>query len=187
MVVSDLEYITTFLGKDFSPLAPDVNQIELEDIAHALSLTCRANGHFVRFFSVAQHCINCANEAKARGLSARIQLACLLHDASEAYISDITRPVKEALPEYRTIEENLQGIIYNKYLIRPLSDHERSEVKQIDDDMLLCEFDALMEKKVFDQKPVICSSPSFECADHLASKNTFLRLAYNLMRDRKVS
>ena len=90
-------YITTFTGEDFDPTEPDINKIKIEDIAHALSLICRANGHFIRFYSVGQHCINCANEAKARGLPELIQFACLFHDASEAYISDITSPVKKHL------------------------------------------------------------------------------------------
>ena len=94
-----MDYISTYMGEDFTPLSPNINQIYIEDIAHALSLMCRANGHFIRFYSVAQHSINCANEAKARGLSARVQTACLLHDGSEAYLSDVPRPVKRLLPE----------------------------------------------------------------------------------------
>lgn len=85
--------ITTYLKKYFDPLNANINDIEIEDIAHALSLLCRANGHFEHFYSVAQHLLNCAKEAKARGYSKRVQLGCLLHDASEAYLSDVTRPV----------------------------------------------------------------------------------------------
>jgi len=117
-----MEHITTFTGEDFTPLAPDEYKIHIEDIAHALSLMCRANGHFVRFFSVAQHSINCANEAKARGLSEKIQLACLLHDGSEAYLSDITKPVKKHLSKYIEIEKHLQDTIFNKFLENPLTD-----------------------------------------------------------------
>ena len=57
--------------------------------------------------------------AQAEGRSSREVLACLLHDASEAYLSDITRPVKGCLPEYRRIEQVLQEMIYEKYLIAP--------------------------------------------------------------------
>jgi hypothetical protein len=74
---------------------------------------CRANGHIRHFYSVAQHCLNCAREAQARGHSDAIQLACLLHDASEAYISDITRPVKRSLPQYTEIEDVLQSLIFD--------------------------------------------------------------------------
>ncbi len=96
--------ITTYSGIHFTPASPRPEDISIYDIAHALSLLCRANGHFHEFFSVAAHAINCAEEAKARGYSPRVCLACLLHDASEAYLSDITRPVKAILPIYLEIE-----------------------------------------------------------------------------------
>ena len=76
----------------------------------------RANGHYPQFYSVGQHCLDCAVLAKEEGRSIREQLACLLHDASEAYLSDITRPVKAELEEYQRIEKRLQEMIYQKYL-----------------------------------------------------------------------
>ena len=100
--------IMTYTKKMFDPLHPNAELIDTEDIAHALSMLCRANGHFKSFYSVAQHSINCMKEAKARGYSERIQLACLLHDASEAYLSDVTRPVKAELPRYKEIEARSQ-------------------------------------------------------------------------------
>ena len=108
--------IVTFTGKHFDPTAPEENLIDLSDIGHALSLICRGNGHVKYFYSVAQHSIACCREAQARGYSDRVQLACLLHDASEAYMSDVTRPVKALLTEYLKVEENLQNMIWNKYL-----------------------------------------------------------------------
>jgi hypothetical protein len=171
-----MEHITTYMGEDFLPLAPEDNQIHIEDIAHALSLMCRANGHFVRFYSVAQHSINCANEAKARGLSAKVQIACLLHDASEAYLSDITRPVKSHLPNYREIEKRLQDTIYNKFLGSPLTDEETVYINEIDHDILVCEFNALMRKKVFDDCPNISSNPSFDFCGFTEIENEFLRV-----------
>jgi len=171
-----MDYITTYTGEDFSPLEPDANQIYIEDIAHALSLLCRANGHFIRFYSVAQHCINCAAEAKARGLSVRVQMACLLHDASEAYLSDITRPVKKHLSEYLKIEKRLQGMIYRKFLGAPLSDEETAYIDQIDRDILVCEFNALMRKKVFDESPIISSTPSFELCGFTETENAYINM-----------
>ena len=169
-----MDHITTYTGEDFIPLDPNASQIHIEDIAHALSLMCRANGHFVRFYSVGQHSINCANEAKARGLSNRVQTACLLHDASEAYLSDITSPVKSHLPEYLSIEKRLQDIIYIKFLGSPLSEDEVGQVDEIDRDMLVCEFIALMKKKVFDGHPDTSSQPSFEFHGFTETENEFL-------------
>jgi uncharacterized protein len=89
------DYILTYSKTKFYPLEPIKEDVNIIDIAHALSLITRANGHFEHFYSVAQHSINCCREAESRGYSQRVQLGCLLHDASESYISDITRPVKK--------------------------------------------------------------------------------------------
>ena len=86
-----LEPICTFTNVVMYPLNPRKEDFRISDIAHALSLMTRANGHFLHFYSVAQHCLNCSYEAEARGYSRRMQLALLLHDASEAYLSDVTR------------------------------------------------------------------------------------------------
>ena len=61
-----MSYITTVSGIHFYPLDPNPNDIDIKDIAHSLSLICRANGHFKYFYSVAQHCIACAREAIER-------------------------------------------------------------------------------------------------------------------------
>lgn len=114
--------ITTYTGKHFDPTHPDEELICIEDIAHALSLLCRGNGHVRTFFSVGQHCILCAKEAEARGYSGRLILASLLHDASECYMSDVPRPFKKSLPEYRKQEEALLNIIYLKYLLNETPD-----------------------------------------------------------------
>lgn len=148
-----MSHITTYSGEDFDPIHPDATKIHITDIAHALSMMCRANGHFSRFYSVGQHCINCAVEARARGYSKKVQLGCLLHDASEAYIADITRPVKPYLSNYIEIEERLQSLIYQNFISEPLSSEDFTQIKQIDELMLVCEFNALMRKPVFDYQP----------------------------------
>ena len=177
-----MEHIVTFKGEKFTPLDPDLNQIHIEDIAHSLSLLCRANGHIDYFFSIAQHSINCAGEAKARGFSPRIQLICLIHDASEAYISDLTRPVKFYMSEYRKIEKNLQDIIYKKFLGVSLAENEFNLMDQIDNDMLACEFDALMKKrKLFDKIPKLSSTPSFEYRNQTEVETEFLKTYYGIL------
>ena len=99
-----MSYITTFTGKHFDPIHPVPEKIDMKDIAHALSLICRANGHTRFFYSVAQHSIACCKEAKTRGLSNHIQLGCLLHDSCETYMSNVTRPIKAKLTEYLKLE-----------------------------------------------------------------------------------
>lgn len=172
--------IMTCSHKMFDPLHPDVELIDIADIAHALSMLCRANGHFKSFYSVGQHCINCAKEAKARGYSEFVQLACLLHDASEAYLSDVTRPVKAELPRYLEIEEPLQNTIWAKFLPRSLSSEEYNQVFEIDDAILAHEFINLMDAAIFDPTPVIFSEPEFAFTGFAHCQQEFLELFQQL-------
>lgn len=176
-----MSHITTFTGIQMDPSHPKSDEICIEDIAHALSLMTRANGHFKTFYSVAQHCIGCANEAKARGYSEKVQLACLLHDASEAYISDITRPVKAFLPEYKKIENTLQNLIWNKWLPEPLSEEEYKAVFAIDDAMLYHEFLYFMGEELFTPRPVLMLEHSYDFEDFTTVENTFLLLFKDLI------
>lgn len=138
------KFISTYSNIQFWPLEPKNEEVKIVDIAHALSMLCRGNGHLKHFYSVGQHSIYCALEAKNRALSTRIQMACLLHDASEAYLSDVTRPVKSLLPEYLKIEEKLQTFIYEKFKLDSLTEEELNQMKKIDDDILLYELKVLM-------------------------------------------
>ena len=109
-----MSVMNTFSGKKFDPMHMNSEDVSLEDLAHALSLLCRGGGHLKYFYSVGQHSINCMKEARARGWSKRVQLACLLHDASEAYIADIIRPVKAHLPEYYKIESKIMDMYFGE-------------------------------------------------------------------------
>jgi hypothetical protein len=136
-----MSYITTYTGKHFDVACPDVNAIDIRDVAHALSLTCRGNGHVKTFFSVGQHCINCYKEAIARAYPDKVVRACLLHDASEAYMSDVPRPFKKSLADYIRQENKLLDLIYEKYLGAKLTEEEQMLVKSVDDAM--CYYDLL--------------------------------------------
>lgn len=98
-----MTWMQTYSGKQFWPLAPRVQDVELEDIAHALSNICRFNGHCKRFYSVAEHSLLVLGEVRrmiARGKVTehpRLLKLALLHDAAEAYLGDIIRPVKHGL------------------------------------------------------------------------------------------
>lgn len=84
----------TFNGHAFDIFDPDTWVFDIEDIAQALSTTCRFGGH-VNFYSVAEHSVRVANMLKEWGFDASTQLIGLLHDAVEAYIGDIVRPIKK--------------------------------------------------------------------------------------------
>lgn len=104
------DWMQTYAGKQFFPLDPRPEDICIEDIAHALSNLCRFGGHVSQFYSVAQHSVLVAGL-----LPARLALAGLLHDASEAYMVDVPRPLKVALAEYQKLEKRLQAIIARKF------------------------------------------------------------------------
>lgn len=172
--------ILTYTNTLFYPLQPCLEEVKLEDIAHALSMLCRANGHFRRFYSVAQHSLNCAHEAKVRGLSPRVQLAALLHDASEAYLSDITRPVKACLPEYRTIEARLQQVIYEKFHLQGMAEEEQAQVTDIDNALLYYEFAYLHHQPLAGDGSVCLSAPDVTERRMTEVKAEFLQTALAL-------
>jgi len=107
----ETDKIRTFMGKYIDPLNPDPEAITLVDIAHALSNQCRWGGHSMRFYSVAEHSIFVQNMVP----SWEDKIAAMLHDASEAYIADIARPVKGRITNYHEIEHNLMNVISRKF------------------------------------------------------------------------
>ncbi|AFM40154.1 hypothetical protein Desaci_1117 [Desulfosporosinus acidiphilus SJ4] len=147
------DYILTYTRVKFYPLEPLREDIKIEDIAHSLSLMTRANGHSSHFYSVAQHSLQCCYEAKSRAYSERVQLGCLLHDASESYISDLTRPVKRNLPQYSMIEERLQRVIYERFGLGDLTEDEQKQIENVDDTLLHYEFEAMMDYLIFETPP----------------------------------
>lgn len=155
------DYIITYSGIRFTPLSPVTENIVIEDIAHSLSMLCRANGHYSSFYSVGAHCINCYEEAVARRESARVRMACLLHDAAESYISDVTRPVKKNLDKYQEIEDKLLNAIYQRFLGSGLSEYEKQIVTVIDDAMLYYEFLEFAAHKLYDEPPYVAATPDF--------------------------
>ena len=175
-----MSYITTFSGLHFDPTEPDAELIRLKDIAHALSLLCRANGHFKSFYSVAQHSIACAKEAAARGLSRRIAAGCLLHDASEAYLSDVTRPIKQGLPHYIEVESRLQEMIWDKFIDPPLLEEEKRTIFLIDDQMLSMEFHALMPEDINGDYLDLKLRPDFSFRMPEEAEDEFLLLSAEL-------
>lgn len=172
--VQGADYIITYSKIKFNPLEPVKEDIKIEDIAHALSLTTRANGHFDYFYSVAQHCINCSREALGRGYSQRVQLGCLLHDASESYISDLTRPVKRRLEAYSVFEERLQNMIYSKFGLEDLDQEEMRQIEDVDDTLLHLEFKSIMGVTMFRSAPGGTMHHDFSQRDFVAVEKEFI-------------
>lgn len=93
------DWIQTFSGGRFWPMDPHAEDVEIADIAHSLAMQCRFAGHCIRFYSVAEHCVHLS-----RAVAQDHALWALLHDASEAYLVDVPRPVKPFLNGYREAE-----------------------------------------------------------------------------------
>jgi hypothetical protein len=101
-----MDWIQTWTGKPFRPLQPAPGSIDIRDIAHSLALLCRFNGHCHRFYSVAEHSVRLS-----RIVPPEHALWGLLHDAAEAYISDLPRPVKQQIPAFSAYEDHLLALI----------------------------------------------------------------------------
>ena len=178
-----MSYITTVSGIHFYPLDPNPKDIDIEDIAHALSLICRANGHFKYFYSVAQHCIACAVEAAERGFSLEVILGCLLHDASEAYLCDVTRPVKKHIPQYLQAEEKLQGVIWKRFIGRELTEDEQQQIFEIDDNILSQEFHLLMPEDLNEDYRKLKSACACDYQDPQKVRERFIQTARILQHE----
>jgi hypothetical protein len=88
--------IETASGQAMNVLEPEPGMISLDDVARSLSHICRYNGHVPHFYSVAEHSVRVAWWLRIEGCSLEIQLTGLLHDAAEAYVGDMVRPLKRS-------------------------------------------------------------------------------------------
>lgn len=131
------DWIQTFTGAKIRPLDASESELIIEDIAHSLSLQCRFNGHCRTFYSVAEHSVRVADQLP----TPELRLWGLLHDASEAYLSDLPRPLKQRLPEYREAEDRLMRTVADRFgLAWPMP----REVRETDDRLLVTEARDLM-------------------------------------------
>lgn len=127
-------WIQTFSGRRFWPLNPRIEEVCIEDIAHALAMKCRFSGHSRDFYSVAQHSV-------IGSLHCEEPKWFLLHDSAEAYLPDIARPIKKSVTGFGEIEDRLLSIIAARF---GLFDHIPVCVKDTDIVMLATERRDLM-------------------------------------------
>lgn len=107
-------WFTLTSGKRFYPFKEYlVDSIDIHDIAHALSNLCRFNGHCSRFYSVAEHSILCSYHVKGD----ENRLTALLHDATEAYVGDMIRPIKKFLPDFEDLEDRIWRAVALKFTL----------------------------------------------------------------------
>lgn len=108
------DWIETYSGRKFHPLDPRPEDVEIEDIAHSLAMQCRFNGHCRFFYSVAEHSVLVARHVESVA-GREAALWALLHDAAEAYVTDVPRPIKPMLRGYGEIEGRVMAAIAQRF------------------------------------------------------------------------
>lgn len=128
-------WMQTIGGRAFYPLDPHPSDIDIQDIAHALSHICRFGGHCTEFYSVAEHCVRVSRAIEAAGGTVAEMFEGLMHDASEAYLGDVVWPLKQAgaLAGYKNIERRVEQVIADRFCLP----HEQSAIVKRFDLVLL--------------------------------------------------
>lgn len=158
--------IRTHSGIYFNVFSPKPEMVDIDDIAHALSNQCRWGGHSAKFYSVAQHCVGMLPHVEPKD-----RLSALLHDASEAYLVDVPRPIKKKLANYHEIEEKVMRAIAQRFEFEwPME----VAVVEADEAMLKYEWERLILDK---GENLICFSPT-------EAKALFLKEFYALTGNR---
>jgi len=165
-------WMQTYTGKQYFPLAPHPDDVDIEDIAHSLSLQCRFNGHCEKYYSVAEHSRRCVDaismmwpdifnevfsslpedqdkafEVLFDEYMLPLKKMALLHDAAEAYMCDLPRPFKKSINNYKKYEELNMAAIITHFDIWPKHPViTKKYVKIVDNVMLMTEKRDLMKE-----------------------------------------
>lgn len=165
---------------------PDPATIDLRSIAAALSKICRFGGHCPRFYSVAEHCVHATRLARSERLSVEALIAVLLHDAAEAYIGDMVKPLKVSIPQFADVERRIEAAIERRFNV----DFAKwaTVIKRFDRAMLKA------EKTIMWPDDAETWAGFSEIEDRYVSlwywdpttaENQFLDVAYGLFRDQR--
>lgn len=177
LLINTPDAIFTHSGIFIRPLDPNPEAIRIEDIAHALSQQCRWTGHTSAFYSVAEHCLGVAVLQEDPDL----RLTALLHDASEAYLADLARPIKKApgLGEaYLEVEARLEIAIAARFetYAKPLA---HIEIKAADEEMLWAEAKLLLPRLgAMLPEPSGLALDLVRCLEPREAEDLFLRAFY---------
>lgn len=142
-----MTWLQTFTGKKFDFLNTHESMVDLTDIAHALSTQCRFGGHSKKFYSIAEHSV-----LVSELLPESLKVAGLMHDAAEAYVGDLVRPLKylpEIKPVFKKIENNIQRVIHRKFniIVNPA---DEKLIKEADNMVLRIESEKILNGTLID-------------------------------------
>ena len=168
-------WIQTYTGKQFWPMDPRPEEIDIRDIAHSLAMQCRFNGHCERFYSVAEHSIHVFRLVTPMLVRVNTSMWGLLHDAAEAYLSDIPRPIKGHMMLYRELEFNLMAVIAERF---GLEGEIPECVVEADNQMLATEAKHLMKPPAADWGPLpepLDEKSHIWCLTSKVAESQFLR------------
>lgn len=161
--------IRTFSGGLFDPFEPRAKDIRIQDIAHHLSNLCRFTGASRRFYSVAEHCVRASHLVKPPH-----EFATLMHDATEAYINDLSTPVKHhrKMFNYRQLESKIGLAVGEAFEIDWMA--HGATIKLADAIMYWTECRDLMRDVEIPQGQVVCTERIVPWSPDVA-KAEFLR------------
>jgi hypothetical protein len=146
-------------GAVFDFLDPWSSDFTIEDIAHGLSLICRYAGQCRAFYSVAEHSLHVSEVARG------FELPALMHDAAEAFVGDITRPLKQLVPEFKSIEAEVERAILARF---GMSERIPRQVKEADLRVLAAEQAQIMPPGTDSWARVEGVEPAPILVEHLA-------------------
>ncbi len=169
------DWCRTRSGGRFYPADPRPEDFSIHDIASGLSKMCRFSGQIEKFYSVAEHSVLVATI-----LPPELRLQGLLHDATEAYLGDITRPVKRLLPEYQALEDRVWRAIAARFGV---PEEMAPEVKAADNDVLLAEKSVLFARDPGWTVPGKPADVPIFCFDHADAEDLFIRCFNNLTKE----
>jgi hypothetical protein len=133
--------VETYTGVGFDLFDPDPADVRLADVAAGLAHTCRFGGHCRRFYSVARHSLLVSRELDGR----RRQTLGLLHDAAEAYVGDVPRPLKAEVSSFDRVEAAVLDAVWRAFDVDPPTEGEWAAVMAADDRLLAYEAAELLE------------------------------------------
>ena len=169
-----------YTKKEFDIFNPKVEDIDIQDIAHALAMKCRFNGHCDQFYSVAEHCVRMS----FWDLPGSPEW-CLMHDAAEAYLPDIARPIKPTtyfqyqnrFIKFEEIENNILNLISQRFNLSP---YNKDEIKKADDIMCATEARDLMGNPTNWDLPFSPYSEKIKPWSWRKAERNFLKMAKQL-------